>query len=53
MRVSVAPEGSGLLQLAVTPVGAAGATVAGDVVTLTGTEGGLDPPMVVFTTVIW
>ena len=53
MMVSVVPEGSGFDQVAVTPVGADGATVAGDVVTLMGAEAGPDPLMLVTTTVIW
>jgi hypothetical protein len=39
-----------MTQLAVRPLGAEGATVAGDVVTWTAAEGGLDPPSVVSTT---
>jgi hypothetical protein len=50
--VSVAPVGSRFAQLAVTPVGAEGGTEAGDVATLIGVDAGLDPLMVVFTTVI-
>ena len=52
VRVSVLPEGSPAGQLAVTPVGAEGGIVAGDVFILIGVDAGLDPPMVVLTIVI-
>ena len=41
------------VQRAVTPGGADGTTEAAAVVTLIGVEAGLEPPIVVFTTVIW
>jgi hypothetical protein len=40
-------------QRAETPVGADGATEAACVVAVIGSEGGLEPPAVVLTTVIW
>jgi len=54
MATSVLGPGSafGFAQFAETPVGADGGIVAGTVVTLIGIEAGLDPPMVVLTTVI-
>ena len=50
--VSVDPVGSRFAQLAVTPLGAEGGTVAGDVVTLIGVDAGLEPLVVVVTMVI-
>ena len=50
--VSVPPVGSRFDQLAVTPVGAEGGTVAGDDSRLMGADAGLDPLMHVVTTVI-
>jgi hypothetical protein len=52
ISVSVAPVGSRFDQLAMTLVEAEGGIVAGDDVTLIGTESGLDPLMLVVTTLI-
>src|SRR5215469_2978043 len=49
---SVVPLGSGTCHAATTLVGAEGRTVAGEVITLTGAEGGLEPAIVALTTVI-